>query len=604
MESHAELVARFLEFACWDHHVHGKGDHRMYDCAAGRLLAQHPEIARDSLYTAVVCGDLEEVERILSERPEAACEPGGSRGWTPILYLCYARFSHSSTIDNALAIARALLDRGANPNDFYMAGDASYTALVGVAGEGEQGSPRQPKAAALFQLLLERGANPFDIQVLYNTHFSGDMLWWLKLIYAHTIESERKTAWDDPDWPMLDMGGYGSGARFLLRVAVDKNDLQLAQWLLEHGANPNAAPARDARLPKCSLYEEAFTQGFDEMAELLVRHGATPGTPALTGEEAFVAACFRLDRQGVQTQLEQHPEYLQSHKAMFAAARRNRVDVVELLLDLGVPLEVHDDHNTHTLHHAASNNALKVAALLIERGAEIDPRETCWNATPIGWAAHGDRLEMIDFLSQYSRNVWTLAFRGYVDRLREVLAAESELAKSVSSDGITPLWWLPDDEAKALEIVDMLIAHGANPSSRSKTGSTAKDWALKRGMLEVAAKLTAAATDHPGEDEGRNRPQGSRLEEYETLARDLVVAYESGYAPALKRFCEHYQRSLNWEELRAAVQRRLRAMPESEKIHDGMYEGYFALPHAQLLIARQEGFANWEAFAKSLGPCL
>ena len=31
----------------------------------------------------------------------------------------------------------------------------------------------------LFALLLDRGAEPFDLQVLYNTHFRGDVLWWL-----------------------------------------------------------------------------------------------------------------------------------------------------------------------------------------------------------------------------------------------------------------------------------------------------------------------------------------------------------------------------------------------------------------------------------------
>src|SRR5205085_4266856 len=85
----ADLVARFLQFACWDHHTHGAADHRMYDRAAQRILAQHPEIERFSLYTAVVCGNLEEVARILAERPDAAREAGGSRGWTPILYLSF-----------------------------------------------------------------------------------------------------------------------------------------------------------------------------------------------------------------------------------------------------------------------------------------------------------------------------------------------------------------------------------------------------------------------------------------------------------------------------------------------------------------------------------
>ena len=106
----------------------------------------------------------------------------------------------------------------------------NYTALVGVAGEGEQDSPRQPYAAELFELLLERGAGPFDIQVLYNTHFSGDMIWWLELVYRHTVALGRKQAWDDPDWSMLDMGGYGPGAHFILNCCPRAERLVLAEW--------------------------------------------------------------------------------------------------------------------------------------------------------------------------------------------------------------------------------------------------------------------------------------------------------------------------------------------------------------------------------------
>ena len=474
----------------------------MYDCAAQRHLEQHPEIAHDSLYTAVVCGDVAEVQRRLAERPEAANEPGGAREWPPLLYLCYTRFSHQRTLDNAIAIARILLDSGADPNASYMAGDAIYSALVGIAGEGEQDSPRQPQAKALFQLLLERGANPFDIQVLYNTHFSGDVLWWLELIYAHTMAAGRKAAWDDPHWLMLDMGGYGSGAQFLLGLAVRKNNLELAEWCLSHGARP--LPQSPPVLPKHAkakstdlnvLHREAQRLGFTEMADLLVRYGASSSVLVLEGEEAFAAACFRLDRKEALVQLEKHPQYLDSPPVIFDAARRDRADVVALLLDLGVPIEIEERGKQRTLHEAAVNNSLHVAKLLVERGAEIDPIEACYNSTPIGWASHADHPEMIEFLSRFSRDIWRLAFSGYPERLREVLRAEPELAKSVTEDGITPLWWLPDDErkpldeTKALAIVEILLAYGADPSSQSKSGKTAADWARKRGMLQVAQLL-------------------------------------------------------------------------------------------------------------------
>jgi uncharacterized protein len=488
----ADLVATFLGFACWDHHTHGKGDHLMHDHAARRILAQHPGIARDSIHTAVVCGDLEEVQRILAQHPEAAKEAGGARGWTPLLYLAYARFTHGPTIDHAVAIARALLDRGANPNDFYMAGDAAYSALVGVAGEGEQDSPRQPYAAALYALLLERGAAPYDIQVLYNTHFSSDMIWWLELSYRHTVKIGLESDWKDPSWSMFDMGGYGPGAFFVLNAALERNNLALAEWALTHGAGQDANTSSDPRFrPPHTLYEVALVRGQREMADLLRRHGANPPASTLQPEEAFVAACMGLDRPTAQEIVRRRPEFLGSRVAMFEAAKHDRADAIALMLDLGVPLELENRRKVRALHEAAGRNALRAATILVERGAEIDPKDGVHDNTPLGWAAHFLHVPMMDFLGRHSRDVWNLAFCGYVERLREVLRTEPDLAKQVKADGVTPLWWLPDDDAKAMAVVELLLAAGADPTLESRGGGTAAGWARTRGMTEIARRLDA-----------------------------------------------------------------------------------------------------------------
>jgi len=288
---------------------------------------------------------------------------------------------------------------------------------------------------------------------------------------------------------MFDMGGYGQGAHYLLNLAITKSDLRLAEWLLGHGANPNARSSNPKVKPNLTPYENAMLHGEKEIAELLLRHGAAPREPVLDEEQRFLGACFRLDRAEVKAHVEKHPEYLQSPRAMFAAAKRDRADVVELLLDIGVPIEVASPSNERALHHAAVTNSLSAARLLIGRGAEIDPIETHYGAPPIGWAAHADRVEMLELLSKHSRFIWTLAFRGFVDRVSEVLDENSELAGLADSDGITPLWWLPDNEQKAIKIVDLLIAHGADPARKSKAGRTAADWAMTRGMLEVVERL-------------------------------------------------------------------------------------------------------------------
>ena len=508
-EDRAALVSRFLANACPDHHVRGGPAHTVALFTADRILERHPDIAHDNIYTAVVCGDITAVERILAEQPDAAREKGGPKGsasaqggsfvldrtkathprWEPLLYLCFTRLSSPRVAKNAVAIARLLLDHGADPNAYFMAGDSRYSPMTGVVGEGEESRPPHPCRNELVQLLIDRGANPYDIQVFYNTHFRGDILWLLEMVYDHTVKTGRADDWKDPEWSMIDMGGYGLGARYLLTIAVRKNDFGLGRWILDHGADPNAELPRRTKLPKLSLHEEALRLGHREMADLLVRYGAEPSGYVPRGEGAFVAAALSSDDSAVRRMLAEHPEYLTSPKALFEAARRNRADVVAMLLDLGTPIETEGPQHGRALHEAAYHNSLDVAKLLIERGAEIDPVEDNWGNTPMDFARYAQNLDMIDLLTPYTRDLWSLAFAGKVDRLRMLLTQDPGLARAQWSIGVTPLMRLPNDDAKALEIVELLLSHGADASVRDAEGFTAADLAERRGLAAAAAAL-------------------------------------------------------------------------------------------------------------------
>ena len=81
------------------------------------------------------------------------------------MYLAYARHDANVTEAKTVASARALLERGADPNVGYLwhGMPSPFTALTGAFGEGEQGPVRQPRhdhSIALARALLDGGSRP------------------------------------------------------------------------------------------------------------------------------------------------------------------------------------------------------------------------------------------------------------------------------------------------------------------------------------------------------------------------------------------------------------------------------------------------------------
>jgi len=133
--------------------------------AARRLLARDPDLARTSVYAAAACGDIGEVGRRLARDPGAARRTGGPLDWTALAYVAYGRLDP----DNGVAIARMLLEAGADPNFAFNDGwDNPFTLVAGAIGLGEGAKPSHPQAAALVELLIGAGAAAYDSQALYN----------------------------------------------------------------------------------------------------------------------------------------------------------------------------------------------------------------------------------------------------------------------------------------------------------------------------------------------------------------------------------------------------------------------------------------------------
>lgn len=100
-------------------------------------------------------------------------------------------------------------------------------------------------------------------------------------------------------------------------------------------------------------------------------------------------------------------------------------------------------------------------------GASLSVRDEEYHATPVGWAYYCKRYDVFELLIDRA-GIHDLVIYGRADRLRAVLAGDPSLANARDDRGKTPLHYLHRDLKHAVDIIDLLVAHGA--SSRNSRG--------------------------------------------------------------------------------------------------------------------------------------
>jgi len=367
---------------------------------AARLLAATPEIAGYSYATAVILGDAGRVRTETGRDPGLATRPDPRSGWTPLHAASASRWHRldPGRAEGLLAVARMLLDAGADPNGSAggQGGHGGWTPLrCAVAGAANP---------LITRLLLERGAVPGDHD-LYLAGFGDDNHECLRLLLAHAADVAQiarmalaaPVSTNDTEGVRLlleagaDPGRYaddaGSPAPAVYAAVRAGCSAELAGLLLAHGASPDT-PGPDGRSP-CAL---ATSQGRADLAALLRRHGAAGDT---TGTDRFLGACQRADQAAVQQQLTQDPGLpgrltaAQQTAAMIHAAESGNTEAIALMVDLGFPVDARGDDGGTALHAAAYSGSAPAVRLLLGRGADVGARDASWNSTPIEWAAVG-----------------------------------------------------------------------------------------------------------------------------------------------------------------------------------------------------------------------
>jgi ankyrin repeat protein len=396
---------------------------------AERLLVRHPQLAHAHFGVACALGEVEFVHRALAADPGAATRPCAAGPWPP---LCFASASpfHARDTHTADAIARVvelLLAAGADAN-------SSVSSSPDDAGPGlpvlyfacERGN------AAVARVLLEHGADPNDGESIYHAA-QYDRRNCLELLLAHGANvSGRHAGWGNT--PLFFLLGHREG-----QPGTPAADAGI-RWLLEHGADPEVTSTAHQ---ETALHCAARVGRGEAMLKLLLDHGAnlarrradgsTPyglamrhgnaataaalaaagaDTSQVTSRDRFLAACFAADATTARELLARDPQLMsapepEAREQVTTAAARGDAEALRLMLDLGFPFEPVGPGDATLLHWSAWHGRPACVRLLLERGAPVNVREAEFGCSPLAWACHGsancrdadaDYLAVVDLL--------------------------------------------------------------------------------------------------------------------------------------------------------------------------------------------------------------
>ncbi|MFZ0043656.1 MAG: ankyrin repeat domain-containing protein [Solirubrobacteraceae bacterium] len=391
----ADTADEFLRLACL---VYG-GDDLGRPESAARMLAEEPSLAARSIHTAAAAGDVNAAASILAGDPSQASRLGGPFAWEPLLYVAYSRLENGDHV----AVARLLLEHGADPNAGYLwDGAYLFTALTGAFGYGED-APNQPphrESIALARLLLEAGADPNDDQTIYNRHFRRENDY-LELLLDYGLGKARRGPWPGR------LGGHLAPPQLLAEdalvfVAGDDSYCERVELLLRHGVDPDGRGTQHPALGSHRPIELAFAEGARKNLELLRAAGAQ--LPDVDAVDAFLSLCMQGEREAVERELDRDPGLAaaaigRNPRALIDAAQRGNAPGVELLARLGY--DVNLTHNGQTaLHLAAYQGHRQVCELLVFLGADPSLRDNAYDAPAAGWARHAHHDELADWLTR------------------------------------------------------------------------------------------------------------------------------------------------------------------------------------------------------------
>lgn len=188
--------------------------------------------------------------------------------------------------------------------------------------------------------------------------------------------------------------------------AIVAGDLAKVEQFLRDGADPNARDSIDD--PPLAV---AIGTRKTDIALRLLAAGADPKAVGRDKESMLLYAVSYGDHRVTAVLLDRGVDpnaFSRLGLSMIGiAADDDKLAVLKLLLDRGVHVDAKDRYHVPPLHYAARDGAVKAAMLLLDRGAQINyqvPEQNSPGETALHAAASAGKLEMVKLLVSHGAN--------------------------------------------------------------------------------------------------------------------------------------------------------------------------------------------------------
>ena len=268
----------------------------------------------------------------------------------------------------------------------------------------------------------------------------------------------------------------------VLHLVVHENYMEIARLLLSHGADINSR--RDYETPphisSLQSHVERPLYGLEETGK--IENSLQNNGSDVSSEESSV---FSL---GYERECRFTPLHI--------AAEEGYLDMCQMLLDHKADVRMQDNQGNTPLHLALSGDHFDISRILLEYNAEVNSRNED-GYTPLLIASSNGNIDIFRLLVAHNADVFVhdnrgntplhvAAFGGHLEVVRSLLELKADV-HSLNSEGLTPSQRALEGQRKGeLDIVWLLLNHGADAKADEKSGNTLLHLAASEGDLALA----------------------------------------------------------------------------------------------------------------------